>query len=114
MFTVTAASARNFHAILRVRLKSRARGGDVVDRQATEWERRMCLRRPWWSSDEIPVPAWVAVTSAPATTAPLESVTVPLMLPKPLRRQPAWNANAYRANGCKTTDHLRKALMIAS
>src|ERR1700685_1181042 len=33
--------------------------------------------------DEIPVPTCVAVTSAPATTAPLASVTVPLMLPNP-------------------------------
>jgi hypothetical protein len=34
-------------------------------------------------SDEIPVADWVAVTSALATTAPLASVTVPLMLPLP-------------------------------
>src|ERR1700689_425026 len=33
--------------------------------------------------DTIPVPTCVAVTSAPATTAPLASVTVPLMLPSP-------------------------------
>jgi hypothetical protein len=33
--------------------------------------------------DEMPVATWVAVTSAPVTTAPLASVTVPLMLPNP-------------------------------
>jgi hypothetical protein len=41
---------------------------------------------PWLPevvSDEIPVADWMAVIWAPATTAPLGSVTVPLMLPNP-------------------------------
>ena len=63
---------------------------------------------------EIPVAAWVAVTSAPATTAPLESVTVPLMLPKPCARSPpgAQMHTAHRT--AKLPNSLTRALMQAS
>src|ERR1700733_9626334 len=62
--------------------------------------------------DEIPVPTCVAVTSALATTAPLASVTVPLMLPSPCAdKRPGMQMHSAKT-ATKQPSNLGKTLIL--